>query len=109
MGDARNAIFIVGYQAPGTPGRALVDGAHEVELRGQQYPVRAEVVTFDAFSAHADQGQLKSWLEQINGVCHVILVHGEPTVADALRTHLAERHAEWKIDVPTLNATIALS
>ncbi|MDP3771081.1 MAG: MBL fold metallo-hydrolase [bacterium] len=100
IGDARNAVLIVGYQAPGTPGRALVDGARTVELRGRQYAIRAEVFTFDAFSAHADQGQIMSWLEHIPGVRHVVLVHGEPAAADALRLLLAERHPAWRFDRP---------
>lgn len=109
IGDVRNAILIVGYQAPGTPGRALVDGARDVELRGHRYAARAEVVTFDAFSAHADQGQLMAWLEHFTGVRHVVLVHGEPSAADALRTRLAERHPAWRIDRPDEGTTIELT
>lgn len=108
VNDPKNAILIVGYQADGTPGRALLDGAATVALCGKEYPVRAEVIAFDAFSAHADQGQLTAWLEQIDGVRHVILVHGEPTAADTLRAHLAERHPEWRIDRPDEGRTIEL-
>ncbi|MDO8599509.1 MAG: MBL fold metallo-hydrolase [bacterium] len=106
--DPKNAILIVGYQAAGTPGRALIDGAPTVELRGRQYSVRAEVITFDAFSAHADQGQLTSWIEAIPGVHHAILVHGEPAAADALGAHLKQRHPEWRIDRPNEGETIEL-
>lgn len=106
--DPRNAILIVGYQADGTTGRALRDGAKEVKLHDGVYPVRAEVITFDEFSAHADRDQILSWLGQFQGLRHAIVVHGEPTAADALRDHIARAHPDWRVDRPNEGDVIEL-
>ena len=60
--DDHNTILLPGFQAPGTRGDALANGAESVKIHGAYVPVRAEVVRLDAFSAHADQGQLLDWL-----------------------------------------------
>jgi metallo-beta-lactamase family protein len=94
--DHHNTILLVGFQAPGTRGHALVEGARSIKIHGEYVPVRAEVVSLEVFSAHADQGQLLAWL----GACRrpprgVVLVHGEPVGADVLRRRIREtQHLE---------------
>ncbi|MCZ7597648.1 MAG: MBL fold metallo-hydrolase [Gammaproteobacteria bacterium] len=82
-------VVIVGFQAAGTTGRALVDGARNIALMGRSYPVRAKVHTVGGLSAHADQDGLVDWYRGISGIPRVALVHGEPGAADALRARLA--------------------
>jgi len=89
--ERRNTILLPGFQAPGTRGDALARGAERVKIHGSWIPVEAEVVQLDMFSAHADQDGLLEWLasaEEPPG--EVLLVHGEPLAADALRLRIQE-------------------
>ena len=61
--DHRNTVVLVGFQAPGTRGRQLADGATAVKMLGGYVPVRAEVIDLAAFSVHADQRELLDWLD----------------------------------------------
>jgi metallo-beta-lactamase family protein len=84
----RNCVVLTGYQAVGTRGRALQDGAREIKLLGTYVRVRAEVVVDDTFSVHADASELASWLQAMPEPPQTVyVVHGEP----AARTALAER------------------
>ena len=83
-------IVFVGYQAVGTLGRTIVDGAKHVRLFGEDIPVRAQVHTVGGLSAHADQAGLSAWYGQITGHPPICLVHGEDPgrskLADELKT-----------------------
>ena len=70
-------LVITGFQARGTPGRALVDGAEYIRLWGEKIRVAAEVHTIGGLSAHADQVELKNWYANFNGRPPLTLVHGE--------------------------------
>ena len=69
--------MIVGYQAAGTLGRRIVDGAEEIRLWGDHYRVRAQVHTIGGLSAHADQSDLIDWYSSFKNRPRVYLVHGE--------------------------------
>jgi metallo-beta-lactamase family protein len=87
-GDGRAQIVIVGFQAEGTPGRALVDGARTLRVMGETLQVRAQVHTLNGFSAHADADELMRWARPFAASRpRVFLVHGE----DHARTALAAR------------------
>ena len=73
------SLVIVGYQAEGTLGRALINGAKRVRIHGEEIAVRASIHTINGFSAHADRDDLMAFLEPSNGA-HVLLVHGEEDV-----------------------------
>ncbi len=78
MPDPRNAIVLVGYQAQGTRGRDLVEGATQLKMHGRYVPVRAEVAQVDGFSVHADAEELLGWLAAAPRVPDVVyVVHGE--------------------------------
>jgi metallo-beta-lactamase family protein len=86
---AQNLVAFAGYQAEGTLGRSLVDGAERVHIHGDEVPVRAEVVMLDVFSAHADQGELLRWVGEA-GPERIVLVHGEGEGRRALAAALSE-------------------
>ncbi len=84
-------VVIVGFQARGTTGRALVDGAKMVKIRGQRIAVKAEIHTLGGFSAHADRSGLLDWLDGFHDAPPVVLVHGEPDAQDALAEAIVAR------------------
>jgi len=83
-------LIVVGYQASGTLGRALVDGAQRVRLVGDEIAVRGKIHTIGGLSAHADRDDLSAWLDDV-GDASVHLVHGEPDALLSFRDHLRER------------------
>lgn len=108
--DPKNAILLTGFQAAGTRGRALLDGAKELKIHGAYVPVRAEVVEFDSLSAHADYGEMTRWLENSQGLRprRVFLTHGEPAALDEWRRRLSETFA-WDVTIPGPLEKIRLS
>ena len=87
----RAHVMFVGYQAHGTLGRRLVDGARDVRLLGEQVAVRATMHTVGGLSAHADQAGLLDWATAIDGRPPVVLVHGEDPARETLAAKLGER------------------
>jgi len=90
--DHRTTVLFVGFQAMGTRGRALQDGREFVRMYGREIPVKARIETLDGLSAHADRGEILSWLQAAStrpGRVH--LVHGEPGARDALAASIRER------------------
>jgi len=89
--DPRNTILIIGFQADGTRGRALLNHAHELKFHGQYYPVKARVEEIAGLSAHADQAELIRWLKEFKEVPQrIYLVHGEPSAQQALRVKIKD-------------------
>ncbi|HXG08624.1 MAG TPA: MBL fold metallo-hydrolase [Gemmataceae bacterium] len=85
IGDPRNTILIIGYQAEGTLGRRLVERQPVVRILGRMYPLNAEVVVLNGLSSHADHGDLLRSLSPLAGTARKVrLVHGEPERAAAL-------------------------
>jgi metallo-beta-lactamase family protein len=91
LGRAGVHLVIVGFQAEGTLGRALVDGATRVRILGEEVEVRARRHTLGGFSAHAGRSELLAWLERVGGSPAVVLVHGEAGKREALAAALAAR------------------
>lgn len=98
--DHRSTIVMAGYQAGGTRGAKLLAGAETIKIHGQQVPVRAEVVSLDMLSAHADQHELLRWLGGFEAPPHhCFVVHGEADAADRFRLQITEQFG-WKARVP---------
>jgi metallo-beta-lactamase family protein len=102
-------IIITGYQARGTLGRSLVDGAKYIKLWGETVKVAASVHTVGGLSAHADQAGLRNWYAHFEGHPPVVLVHGEMPVAEELARHLhQELAAPVQIAQPGLQSGLQL-
>jgi metallo-beta-lactamase family protein len=98
--DERNAVVFVGYQAEGTRGRSLVEGAREIKIHGRMVPVRAEIKMLAHFSAHADYSEILRWLANFRKAPRaVFLVHGEPEPRKSLVTKIANQFG-WNVVLP---------
>ena len=107
--DERATILFVGFQASGTRGRSLIDGADELKLLGQYVPVRARIARVDGLSAHGDHAELLAWLARSRLAPRgVFVTHGEPSAADGFRRRLRERFG-WAVRVPELGETVKLA
>lgn len=108
LGDPRTTVLLTGYQAEGTRGRALQDGAESVKIHGRHVAVKAKVEVIDGLSAHADQGELLRWLRgfaRAPGKTYV--VHGEAAASRALADTI-RRDLGWEVDVAKDAARIDL-
>jgi len=93
-------ILFIGYQAIGTLGRLIVDGARKVRILGKEYPIRAKIAQINGFSAHADRDELFQWLSSLKRPPkQIFVVHGEPEAALQFADFLTERTG-WNISVP---------
>jgi len=86
-------VIIVGYQAQGTPGRQIVDGAQRIRLFGETVRVAAKVHTVGGLSAHAGQAALMRWYDQFHGRPPLILVHGETRAQETLQGLIRDAYA----------------
>ncbi|OLB99516.1 MAG: hypothetical protein AUH30_04940 [Candidatus Rokubacteria bacterium 13_1_40CM_68_15] len=99
LGDQRTTVLLAGYQAAGTRGRLLRDGATTLRIFGEEVPVLARILASDALSAHADQREILRWLRQLaRPPQSTWAVHGEPDAAAALRDVIA-RELGWQVAV----------
>lgn len=98
-GDSRNGVLLVGYQAAGTRGAALRDGAETLKMHGREVPIRAERFRMDAMSGHADWRELLGWLGSTRPPARVFVTHGETSAAEAFRLHLREELG-WDASIP---------
>ncbi len=92
-------MLFVGYQAAGTLGRRLVDGATQVTIEHEPVTVRARIFTINGFSAHADQAALTGWLAS-SDPAHIVLNHGESSAATALARLLSAQGRSVEIASP---------
>lgn len=105
---ARNTIVLVGYQAVGTRGRSLGDGAQHLKLFGDWVPVRARVEDLHMMSAHADSDELIRWMRGFaEAPRRTFLVHGEPNACESLR-HRLDHDLGWRAVIPKQNQTFDL-
>ena len=97
--DGRNAVILAGFQAQGTRGRALQEGAKTLRLFGQDVPVKAEIIQMSQLSAHAGRSELLRWMGGLPAPPkQTYLTHGEPVAAQSLQKAITEKFS-WKTTV----------
>jgi metallo-beta-lactamase family protein len=106
--DSRCTVLLPGYQADGTRGRQLADGARTIKMLGRYVSVRARVVELGAFSVHADANELIEWLRPVPPPQTCYVVHGEPKSADALAARLGDELG-WHAVVPAQGETVPVA
>jgi metallo-beta-lactamase family protein len=108
LGRRESTILITGFQAAGTLGRRLVDGAKEVRIFGIPVAVRADIYTINGLSAHADQAALLDWLRHFKHAPDTYVVHGEQETADTFAEAVRKTLHWTRVQVPVPRASIAL-
>jgi metallo-beta-lactamase family protein len=98
--DSRSSVLLVGYQAEGSGGRALQDGAKFLRIHGEQVPVRAEVVNIGQLSAHAGKSELLRWLSGFQAPPRqTFMIHGEPSGLTSLQDAITSQY-RWPVTIP---------
>jgi metallo-beta-lactamase family protein len=106
--DPRNTVLLVGFQAEGTRGRRLKDGAPTVRIHGQDVRVQARIESIDSMSAHADAREIMRWLGGFTRPPTLTcLVHGEPGPMDTLKARI-ERELHWSVRTPNWKEPISI-
>lgn len=106
--DERNSVVFVGYQAEGTLGRIILNGARKVKILGEEVAVKAEVYNIEGFSGHADQNMLMKWMKNFRKKPEkIFIVHGEEDSAIAL-SELIEKEFKIETVIPNLEDEITI-
>lgn len=107
--EPKNTILFAGFQAGGTRGAAIVNGAEAIKIHGEYVPVKAEVKVLHSLSAHADYAEIMDWLGHFKTPPkQTFITHGEPAAADALRIRIKET-LKWQCSVPDYSERVNLS
>ena len=102
IGKLETTVLLAGFQAEGTRGRKLLEGASEVKIYGKEYPVEAEIINLEVLSAHADQKEMLDWMSEIENVPEkIFVVHGETAAAATFKEKVKERYG-WEAEIPDL-------
>jgi metallo-beta-lactamase family protein len=108
LGSNQTLVLFTGYQAEGTLGRQLLDGAPEVNIFGQEIPVAAKIDKLNALSAHCDQGEMMAWLGHFTRPPKTtFIVHGEPEAQAALAEKI-KSELGWHLEIPDFADTFEL-
>ena len=108
ISSPKSTVLFVGYQAAGTRGRQLVDGAKEIKLLGRTYPVAACIERIDSMSAHADSGEILRWLSTFTRAPRMTyLVHGEPVALTALAAKIRD-DVRWPVHIAAYQERVDL-
>lgn len=98
--NPNNTVLFIGYQAEGTRGRTILEGADTVKIHGQQIPVRAHIEQISGFSAHADYNEILAWLSSFNEAPRkIFIVHGEISQSRALGERIRNTF-NWETAIP---------
>ena len=102
IGNPDNIILLVGYQAENTLGRKLQEGQSPVKIYGQEYQVKAKIISMDELSAHADQNDLFVYMSRVKGLKNLFLVHGEMPQMEAFKKIAQEFSPSLAINIPAM-------
>ncbi|AUP81338.1 MBL fold metallo-hydrolase RNA specificity domain-containing protein [Flavivirga eckloniae] len=106
--EETTTVLLVGYQAEGTRGRQLLDGAKDIKFFGKYYPVKANIKNIESLSAHADQPGLINWLSGVKNIPEsVFLIHGESSALKSLSIKIKDTYG-WQVSSPKLHDTETL-
>jgi metallo-beta-lactamase family protein len=110
LGNRQSTVLFVGFQAAGSLGRTILDGAHQVRISGRDVAVKAQIRSIDSYSAHADQTDLMRWIEARAPIAgSLFLSHGEAGSIEALRRLVQSKDAAQTIVVPQIGESYALA
>ncbi|MCF8461782.1 MAG: MBL fold metallo-hydrolase [Flavobacteriales bacterium] len=108
IGKIETTVLLAGFQAAGTRGRKLLEGASELKIYGKEYPVEAEVINLEVLSAHADQPEMLDWMSEIKTAPeHTFIIHGEAEAAATFKEKIKERYG-WESTVPELYSIVEI-
>ncbi len=105
--DPKTTVLVAGFQAIGTRGRTLIEGAKFLRIHGRDIPVRAVVRRVDALSGHGDRREIGRWLAGMPAPRKTFLVHGEPPAARGMADFLRETRG-WEVEVPAIGTVARL-
>lgn len=106
--EPSNTILFIGYQAEGTRGKTILDGASTVRLHGQDFDVKAKIESITGYSGHADYNEILAWLMGFNRAPErIFITHGEPEASQALAEKIRSRFG-WKVEVPAFGESVEL-
>lgn len=109
LSDRKSTILFIGFQAEGSLGRQIFDGAEKVTIFGEEVPVRSRVLAIGGYSAHADQNKLLEWAGAMQkNVKGIFLVHGEEAASEALAVKIREQF-DLTVTVPDIAKTYELT
>jgi metallo-beta-lactamase family protein len=97
--NPKNTVILVGYQAQGTRGRSLEEGATELKIHGELIPVHAHISKVESFSVHADSDELIAWLKEAEQPKEAFVVHGETQGQETMQRRLTDELG-WKVTIP---------
>ncbi len=107
--EEKNTVLLVGYQAQGTRGRQLQEGASEIKIHGEYYKVKARILQMTNLSAHADQREMIEWISHMKvKPREIFLIHGEPQAQDCFRVKLQDKF-NVRVEIPRLWERVDLS
>ncbi|RZV31825.1 MAG: MBL fold metallo-hydrolase [Sphingomonadaceae bacterium] len=105
-----STVLFVGFQAQGSLGRVILDGAKSVRVSGKDVRVRAQIRRIDSYSAHADQGELLDWIEERQPIAgSLFLTHGENDALEEMRRLLQQRSPELSVRIPEIGESYGLT
>ncbi|MCD6205086.1 MAG: MBL fold metallo-hydrolase [Candidatus Marinimicrobia bacterium] len=108
LANPKNTVLFIGYQAEGTRGRSILEGAETIKIHGQHIPVKAKIEQISGFSAHADYNEILAWLSNFNEAPkNIFIVHGEASQSAALSKRIQSRF-NWNTMIPKYLESVTL-
>jgi metallo-beta-lactamase family protein len=110
LNNPKTSVIFIGFQAPGTLGRQLVEGATQVTINGKSINVKAKIIYLKGFSAHADNNDLFSWMAKFDqtNLKKVFLMHAELDRSEAFANNLAAKQFKPQVSIPNIFETVEL-